>query len=110
MEQIKSKEELNTILNSCDKEQLTVLKFSGTWCGPCKMMSRHIEDIEEDPNNNVKFIECDIDEANPDIIDEYSVMSIPLMIYFKGAFQVGQSLGGMSMTQFKDKLAEMQGK
>ncbi len=37
-----------------------VLKFSASWCGPCKMLSKTIEGIETD----VVIEEVDIDEQS----------------------------------------------
>ena len=54
---------------------MRVIKFSATWCGPCKMLARNLEDI----NTNIPIENIDIDE-NQDVAIEYGVRGVPTMI------------------------------
>ena len=54
---------------------MRVLKFSATWCGPCKMLARNLEDV----NTNIPIENIDIDE-HQDTAMEYGVRGVPTMI------------------------------
>ena len=43
-------------------DKLVVIDFFATWCGPCKMISPVLEEMEAQMSN-VKFLKVDVDEA-----------------------------------------------
>jgi len=81
---------------------LHIVKFSATWCAPCKMLARSISDafdefsidfVENKPEHIKGFstkikgmpfsiINIDVDE-NPEITTHFGVMGVPRMIVFK---------------------------
>ncbi|MCF6320815.1 MAG: thioredoxin [Rhizobiaceae bacterium] len=69
-----------------------VVDFWAEWCGPCKMIGPHLEEISEDMEGKVKVAKLNIDE-NPDIAVKYGVRSIPTLVMFKdgepASIQVG---------------------
>ena len=54
---------------------MRVIKFSATWCGPCKMLARNLENI----TTNIPIENVDIDE-NQDAAMEFGVRGVPTMI------------------------------
>lgn len=67
------------VLNS----KLPVLvDFFATWCGPCKMMSPIVEQIEKEMEGKVKVYKIDTDEEQ-ELAIKYGIMSIPTFIVFK---------------------------
>lgn len=56
---------------------MKVLKFSASWCGPCKMLSKVIEGASD--KITVPIEEIDIDEHS-NIAMEYGVRGVPTMI------------------------------
>ncbi len=69
-----------------------VVDFWAEWCGPCKMIGPHLEEISVDMEGKVKVAKLNIDE-NPDIAVKYGVRSIPTLVMFKdgepASIQVG---------------------
>ena len=55
--------EINGIseLEKVTSEGLVVVDFFATWCGPCKMLSPVLEQINED-RSDVKIVKVDIKE------------------------------------------------
>jgi len=76
-----------------------VLKFSASWCGPCKMLSRNLEEV----NTLVPIEEIDIDN-NQDLAIEYGVRGVPTMIMLDENIEVKRLVGMQSLKQLEDWL------
>ncbi|MBQ9002591.1 MAG: thioredoxin [Eggerthellaceae bacterium] len=79
-----------------------LVDFFATWCGPCKMMAPVIDEVAAEKAGAVSVYKIDIDE-NPDIAQQYGVMSIPTFISFKGGEPAKKTLGA----QPKEKILEL---
>ena len=80
------------------KSELPVLvDFFATWCGPCKMMSPIVEEIEKELEGKANVYKIDTDEAT-DLAMKYNIMSIPTFIVFKNG-EVAQTAVGMRNKQ-----------
>ena len=62
-------------------DELTIVDFFATWCGPCKMLAPVLEEISMD-NKDVRILKVDVDEAN-DLANEYRISAVPTLIMFK---------------------------
>jgi thioredoxin 1 len=64
---------------------MKVLKFSASWCGPCKMLSTVIGDMGDLP---MDIEEVDID-SNMELAKQYNIRGVPTMVIVddKGAEQ-----------------------
>jgi thioredoxin 1 len=52
-----------------------VVRFTASWCGPCKMLAKTLEEVE----TNVPVEVIDID-AQPDIAAEFGIRSVPTLV------------------------------
>jgi thioredoxin 1 len=54
---------------------MKVLRFTASWCVPCKNLAKMLDEIENKPNIEV----IDVDERS-DVAIEYGIRSVPTMI------------------------------
>ena len=67
-------------------DKLVVIDFFATWCGPCKMISPVLEEMEAQMSN-VKFLKVDVDEAE-DVAVHYQISAMPTFIFIKNGQKV----------------------
>lgn len=102
MEKILNGEEFKSMIESAEKPIL--VDFFATWCGPCKMLSPILEEIEKEFSDSLEVVKIDIDKCS-DLAREYNVMSVPTLVLFVGGEQKFRESGFMP----KDKVLSMIG-
>lgn len=78
-----------------------LIDFWATWCGPCRMLSPIIDDVAA-AHPELKVGKVNIDEQ-PDLANQFNVMSIPTLIVFKDGQKVNESVGLIA----KEKVEEL---
>ena len=79
---------------------MVVVDFYADWCGPCKMMGKVLEEID-----NIDILKVNVDNF-PNIAREYKVMSIPTLIIFKNGKEDKKTIGMMSKQELDSWLGE----
>ncbi|KAG5647751.1 hypothetical protein DXG03_008474 [Asterophora parasitica] len=87
---IDSTSQLDGILNK-SKDELTVIDFHATWCGPCHAIAPVFEALSKQ-YKGVNFLKCDVD-VGKDVASRYSVSAMPTFIFLKGGQKVDQVRG-----------------
>ena len=77
-------------------EDLVIVDFWATWCGPCRMLTPVLEQIDAEGLATIGKV--NVDEENT-IAMAFSVQSIPTLIAFKGGKVVGKKVGFMPYGQ-----------
>ncbi|MCI8418801.1 MAG: thioredoxin [Lachnospiraceae bacterium] len=68
-----------------------LLDFYADWCGPCRMVSPLVEEIaEENPQYLIGKINVD---KEPELAQQFKVLSIPTLAVIKNGKIVSQSAG-----------------
>lgn len=75
---------------------MKVLKFSATWCGPCKMLANVLEDYK-----GVEIENIDIDE-HQEVAIRYGVRGVPTCVLLNDeGGEVRRQSGVMTISQFE---------
>jgi thioredoxin 1 len=80
-----------------------VLDFWAAWCGPCKMVGPHIEEMHNEYNGQAIIGKVDVD-TNPGIASKFGVRNIPTIVFLKGGELVDKSVGAVPKSQLTSKL------
>lgn len=80
--------------------QLTLVDFYATWCGPCKMMHPILEQLKTDMGEQISIIKVDVDE-HQDLSTMYNVQSIPTLMLFRNNTILWRQTGAMPLYELK---------
>ena len=75
-----------------------ILYFSASWCGPC----RNFKPIMESVSNSIPVRFINVDE-NPQLAAQYSVRSVPMLVFLKNGQEADKSVGVLTESQVKEK-------
>ncbi len=86
---------------------IEVIKFGADWCGPCKLMNPHINQLMEKYNaegSEINVIDVNVDE-NPELAAEHKIKTIPTLI-FKVDDEVVDRKSGVMRKEEIEKIIE----
>ena len=88
---------------SLKTETKTVLiDFYADWCGPCRMVSPIVEEIAKE---NPQYLICKINvDDDPELAQEFGVVSIPTLAVMKDGKVINQSAGARPKAQILSML------
>ena len=84
-------------------EKLVVVDFWATWCGPCRMLSPILDEVEEEMGGKIDVVKVNVDDAD-EVAAQYRIMSIPTLLFFKGGQIVDKTVGAMPKNVLVDKI------
>lgn len=80
-----------------------VVDFWAEWCGPCKMMLPIVEELSNEYAGKVRVGKLNVDE-NPETCEQFGIMNIPTMLFFKNGELVNRHVGACPKTQLVNLL------
>ena len=83
--------------------KLVIVDFWATWCGPCRMLSPILDQVEEEMPDQITVVKVNVDDAD-EIAMRYRIMSIPTLLFFKNGAMVDRSVGAMPKSALVDKI------
>ncbi|EXJ23165.1 Thioredoxin [Alkalibacterium sp. AK22] len=86
-------------------EGLALVDFWATWCGPCRMQSPVIDELNEESDGTVDYFKMDVD-ANQATPSKFGIMSIPTLLVTKDGEVVDKLIGYHSKEQIESALAK----
>jgi thioredoxin 1 len=90
-------ENFNDIING---NQLTLVDFFATWCGPCKQMHPVLEQLKASEGENLRIIKLDVDK-NEALASAYRIQSVPTLMLFRNGELLWRQSGAMSLADLK---------
>lgn len=86
MKVIKESEFVNEI-----NDGLVLVDFYADWCGPCKMLTPILEEINKE-NEDVRIIKVNIDDSRF-LASYYQIQSIPTLVLLKNGQFLNKMIG-----------------
>ena len=80
-----------------------VVDFWAVWCGPCKMIAPLVDELAKEYAGRAVFAKVDVD-ACPKVATQYSIRSIPTVLFFKGGKVVEQVIGAVPKKVLVEKM------
>ena len=80
-------------------KKMKVLRFTASWCQPCKMLAKTLEDVE----TQIPIEVIDIDE-NQQIAMHYGIRGVPTLVMIDGDIEVKRVSGMLMKNQLTDWL------
>jgi thioredoxin 1 len=85
------------------REGIAIADFWAEWCGPCKRISPIVEELAQEYQGKVKIGKVNVDD-NTEISEQFGIMSIPTILFFKNGELVDKIVGAVNKNALKDKI------
>ncbi len=92
--------DLNELLT---KSGLVVVDYTASWCGPCRLISPHIDKLTEEYAGRAQVFKIDLDQ-NKENAKKFKIKSIPAVLYFKDGELVEHLTGKAPYETFAETL------
>jgi len=86
-----------------ESDKLVIVDFWAVWCGPCRMLSPLLDEVEEEMADKITIVKVNVDDAD-EIAMRYRIMSIPTLLFFKNGQIVDKTVGAMPKSTLVDKI------
>ncbi len=88
------------IINS-DKPAL--VDFWAEWCGPCRMITPIVKELDEDYDGKAVIAKLNVDE-NPEVCAKYGIRNIPTILFFNNKEVVNKQVGAVPKNVLAEKI------
>lgn len=89
------------LLSSSEKPVL--VDFYATWCGPCKMMSTILDQVNLMMKDRLQVVKIDTDQY-PQLASDHQVHALPTLVLFKNGQPVDRIEGVLTADQIVHRL------
>lgn len=74
-----------------------ILRFTASWCGPCKSLAQNLEIV----NLNMPIEVIDID-VHPELAQEYGIRGVPTLVMLEENNEVKRVVGSKTVNQLQE--------
>jgi thioredoxin 1 len=82
-----------------------VVDFWAEWCGPCKIIAPHLEELANDKGEQIRIAKVNIDD-NPLTPTKYGVRGIPTLMLFKNGEIAATKVGALPKSKLYEWVEE----
>ena len=83
--------------------KLVIVDFWATWCGPCRMLSPILDEVEAEMPDQITVVKVNVDDAD-EIAAKFRIMSIPTLLFIKNGEIVDKTVGAMPKPALVEKI------
>ncbi len=99
-----TKQEFNSFEDMLASSDLPVLvDFYATWCGPCQMMAKILEQVSAQMPGKLKIVKIDTDKYEQLAVD-HRIYALPTLVLFKNGEAVDRIEGVMQTPDLIQRL------
>ena len=88
-----------------NSDQPILVDFYATWCGPCQMMAKILEQVNIQLNGQIRILKIDTDRY-PQIASQHQVQALPTLMLFKAGQPVDRIEGVVQAGQLVDRVRQ----
>lgn len=94
--------EYQEMINS---DKLSVIKYFGTWCGPCRVLSPILDGVLNDfPNINAGEVNIDV---HSDLAIKDGIRGVPTVVFYKNGVVVDKMVGLQQAQAYTQRINEL---
>ena len=86
-----------------NSEKPILVDFYATWCGPCQMMSKILDEVNVQLNGQITIMKIDTDRY-PEIASQHQIQALPTLVLFKDGKSVDRLEGVLQAPQLIARL------
>ena len=80
-----------------------VVDFWATWCGPCRALAPVVEEVASEYEGKAEIVKCNVDDCE-EIAAQYSIRSIPTLIFLKDGKAVDRLVGAVPKSEITARI------
>ena len=85
------------------KKGIYLVDFYGEWCGPCKLMGKTLEKLDDKYN----VLKVDIDKFD-ELFSQFRIMAIPALVFFKDGEKRDELLGFHTLDEINEVFKKLE--
>ena len=83
-----------------------LVDFYASWCGPCQMMAKNLDQVNQTMSQKVKIVKINTDKY-PDLASKYKVQALPTLVLFNQGQPIDRVEGLLSADQIVRRLQSL---
>ena len=83
-----------------------IIDFYAKWCGPCKAMAPHLDQIAEEFEGKLDVYKVDVDQE-VELTEVFGVRSMPTLLFIAQEGLPQKAVGAMTYGQLKEVIADI---
>ena len=91
-----------TIMGS---DQLVLIDFYATWCGPCQMMPPILKQLKQNLGEKIRILKIDVDK-NPKVAADYQVRGVPTLMLIAAGKTLWRQSGVVDAQSLTDIISQ----